>query len=121
MARRSTYSRTEDPDTGVPVHSLNFTTVQVAIGFLMQFATLCALVFGVLWVFAEPRVIEAVKRHNGETVVPRIVALEAAAPTYMTRNESAEITERRDRERAELLAELRYIREKLDKLYERGR
>ena len=120
-ARRSTYSRTNDPETGVPVHSLNFTTLQVAIGFLIQFVTLCTMVFGVLWVFAEPRVLETVKRHNGETVVPRIVALEAAAPTYMTRNESAEITERRDRERAELLAELRYIREKLDKLYERGR
>lgn len=121
MARRSTYSRSDDPETGVAVHSLNFTTVQVAIGFVVQFATLCALVFGVLWIFAEPRVIETVKRHNGEQVIPRIVALESASHAYMTRGESAEISARRDRERAELLSELRYIREKLDKLYERGR
>lgn len=78
MARRSTYSRTHDPETGVPVHSLNFTTLQVAIGFLIQFATLCTLVFGVLWVFAEPRVVEVIKRHDDERTMPRIVVLDAA-------------------------------------------
>lgn len=116
-ARRSTYSRTNDPETGVPVHSLNFTTLQVAIGFLIQFVTLCTMVFGVLWVFAEPRVELVIKRHNGERIEPRIVALEKASHDYLTRGEAAELTKRRDLERQEILVELRYIRGRLDDLY----
>ena len=90
MVRRATYTRTVD-ENGKRQHSFNLSDLGVFFGFLLGFGSVCGLAFGVLWAFAEPRVLAAVKTYSDDILVPRIERIE-----WDVERRDAELTKRLD-------------------------
>lgn len=111
MVRHATYTRTVD-EHGKRQHSFNLSDLGVFFGFLLGFGSVCGLAFGVLWAFAEPRVLADVKTYSEDILVPRIERIE----WDVERRDSA-LTKRLDG----IASDLQYIRQRVDAAADAGK
>lgn len=117
MARRSTYSRAADPDTGASVHSINLTTIQFWLVFLGQLLAVVAGGVGALTTVGRPVLRELIDQRNGETTVPRIDRLETSERTAVPRSEFAVHLSSSDRKEEALIRRFDSMDARLDQIY----
>lgn len=114
MVRHATYTRTVD-EHGKRQHSFNLSDLSdlgVFFGFLLGFGSICGLAFGVLWAFAEPRVLAAVKTYSEDILVPRIERIE-----WDVELRDSALTKRLDG----IASDLQYIRQRVDAAADSGK
>lgn len=123
--RKTGFNFTKDGDSGEHRLSVNVKTINAAYAFFIQLVAL----LGLLWTIFTWRVVPLIdgrieaKTHllsaRTEANAEWIIAHKAEVASGLKQMETFRIETEKDRD--ELLVELRYIRERLDYLYERAR
>ncbi len=117
MSRRSTYSRTSDPDTGGAVHSINLTNIQFWLVFVGQLLAVVAGGVGALSTVGRPILRELVDQRNAETTIPRIEHLEGAQRDLVPRADFAAHVASGERREEAIQQRLDTMTQRLDDIY----
>lgn len=117
MSRRSTYSRTADPDTGGAVHSINLTNIQFWLVFVGQLLAVVAGGVGALSTVGRPILRELVDQRNAETTAPRIDRLEQGQRELLPRADFVSHVAAGERREEAIQQRLDTMNQRLDDIY----